>query len=267
MQAWPYIFAGNGQEYLAAIESLGLPCLVKPIMSSSGKGQSRICNPAEIKKAWEYAQSGGRGGQGRVIVEGVIDFDFEITLLTVRHRDGTHFCQPIGHRQIDGDYRESWQPQPMTSTALAKAQHIATTITDNLGGSGIFGVELFIKGDEVYFNEVSPRPHDAGLVAWVSQDWSEFALHVRAILGLPIPAIKQLGPAASAVILAQGQSSAPAFINVEQAISEAQTQLRLFGKPVVQGQRRLGVVCGLGDSLEQARHKVNQAAAAIKVTL
>lgn len=263
----PYIFAETEQEYLAAIESVGIPCLVKPIMSSSGKGQSQIRNTAEIKKAWEYAQSGGRGGQGRVIVEGFIDFDFEITLLTVRHQAGTSFCQPIGHRQVDGDYRESWQPQPMSAIALEKAQAIATTITDSLGGAGVFGVELFIKDDEVYFNEVSPRPHDTGLVTLVSQDLSEFALHARAILGLPIPSITQMGPAASAVILARGESTAPAFVGVEMALQKPQTQIRLFGKPEVQGQRRLGVVCALGESLEQARETVNQAAGSVTVSL
>jgi len=262
-----YIFADNEQEYIAAVETLGLPCLVKPIMSSSGKGQSQIHHQADIKKAWEYAQSGGRGSHGRVIVEGYVDFDFEITLLTVRHKDGTSFCQPIGHRQIDGDYRESWQPQEMTTEALLLAQQIAMKVTDSLGGHGIFGVELFIKGDDVYFNEVSPRPHDTGLVTLISQELTEFALHARAILGLPIPAFEQFGPSASCVILGQGHSSSPGYSGLDKALAEPNTQIRLFGKPELNGLRRMGVVCCRGDSVENARQKATRAAASVNVSL
>jgi phosphoribosylglycinamide formyltransferase 2 len=201
----PYRFAETREDYLAAVESIGLPLVVKPVMSSSGKGQSTVKAPDEIERAWEYAQTGGRAGKGRVIVEGFVDFDYEITLLTVRHRDGISFCDPIGHRQEDGDYRESWQPQPMSEAALTRSREIAGAVVDNLGGYGIYGVELFVKGEQVWFSEVSPRPHDTGLVTLVSQDLSEFALHARAILGLPVPAIRQLGPSASAVILPEGE--------------------------------------------------------------
>lgn len=262
-----YYFADTRAEYEQAVARLGFPCMVKPVMSSSGKGQSQIRNADEIATAWDYAQSGGRSGQGRVIVEGFIDFDFEITLLTVRHRHGTSFCQPVGHKQIDGDYRESWQPQPLSPAALAEAQRIALKVTDNLGGRGIFGVELFVKGDQVYFNEISPRPHDTGLVTLVSQTLSEFALHARAILGLPIPVIDQLGPSASAVILGQGQSQAPVFHGLDRALSEADTHLRLFAKPEVDGRRRLGVACARADSIAAARDKARRAAAAITVEL
>lgn len=262
-----YYFADNRQEYEQAIARLGFPCMVKPVMSSSGKGQSQIRNDGDVARAWDYAQSGGRSGQGRVIVEGYIDFDFEITLLTVRHCDGTSFCQPIGHKQIDGDYRESWQPQALSPAALEEARRIALKVTDNLGGRGIFGVELFIKDDQVYFNEISPRPHDTGLVTLVSQSLSEFALHARAILGLPIPNIDQLGPSASAVILAQGQSGAPVYHGLERALSEPDTQMRLFAKPEVNGRRRMGVICARDDSIEAAREKARRAVAAITVEL
>jgi len=262
-----YYFADNLQEYEAAVATLGLPCMVKPIMSSSGKGQSQIREQADIKKAWDYAQSGGRSGEGRVIVEGFIDFDFEITLLTVRHARGTSFCLPIGHKQVDGDYRESWQPQAMSPQALERAQQVARRVTDSLGGRGIFGVELFIKGDEVYFNEVSPRPHDTGLVTLASQELSEFALHARAIMGLPIPAIEQYGAAASCVILAEGQSQQPVYHGLDDALSEPHTQLRLFGKPEVAGRRRLGVVMARAETIEQARSMATQAAASVRVEL
>jgi phosphoribosylglycinamide formyltransferase 2 len=232
------------------------------VMSSSGKGQSVIRSAADIAPAWEYAQAGGRAGAGRVIVEGFIDFDYEITLLTVRHqgRSGTttSFCEPIGHLQIAGDYRESWQPQPMSAKALAEAQRIAAAVTANLGGAGIFGVELFVKGDTVWFSEVSPRPHDTGLVTLISQDLSEFALHARAILGLPIPNIRQRGAAASCAILVEGESNNVRFENLESALAEPDTMLRLFGKPEVRGQRRMGVALALGSSIDEARAKARE---------
>jgi len=259
----PYRFADTRDEYLAAVAAIGTPCVVKPVMSSSGKGQSVVRNRDDAAAAWDYAQAGGRAGAGRVIVEGFVDFDYEITLLTVRHAGGTSFCAPIGHLQVDGDYRESWQPQPMSAAALHESQRIAGSITDNLGGAGIFGVELFVKGDAVWFSEVSPRPHDTGLVTLVSQDLSEFALHARAILGLPIPVIRQAGPAASCAVLLEGSSSNVRFHGVGRAIEETDTQLRLFGKPEVQGRRRMGVTLALGANLEQARDKARRAAAAI----
>lgn len=262
-----YHFAQTRDEYLAAVKDIGLPCVIKPIMSSSGKGQSLLRDANDIDKAWEYAQEGGRAGKGKVIVEGFVDFDFEITLLTVRHRDGTSFCAPIGHRQEDGDYRESWQPQAMTSAALSAAQAMAEKVTTALGGRGLFGVEFFIKGDEVIFSEVSPRPHDTGLVTLMSQDLSEFALHARAILDLPIPAIRQNGPSASSVILVSGESRNVQFGNLEKALASADTQLRLFGKPEVSGSRRMGVALALADSIEQARSIANTCAAAVDVTL
>jgi phosphoribosylglycinamide formyltransferase 2 len=265
VQTSRYYFADTYDEYEQAVSELGFPCMIKPIMSSSGKGQSRIANVDDIGKAWDYAQSGGRSGQGRVIVEGFIDFDFEITLLTLRHAQGTSFCLPIGHRQVDGDYRESWQPQTMSEAALTRAQEIALRVTDNLGGRGIFGVELFVKGDEVYFNEVSPRPHDTGLVTLASQELSEFALHARAILGLPIPVITQFGPTASAVILAEGHSEQPRFHAIDRALQQPGTQLRLFGKPLVNGRRRMGVVMARADSVEQARTIAIQAAALVSI--
>jgi phosphoribosylglycinamide formyltransferase 2 len=259
----PYRFADTRDEYRAAVTEIGTPCVVKPVMSSSGKGQSVVRGPDDVAAAWEYAQAGGRAGAGRVIVEGFIRFDYEITLLTVRHAGGTSFCAPIGHLQVDGDYRESWQPQPMADAALQEAQRIARAITDNLGGSGIFGVELFVRDDAVWFSEVSPRPHDTGLVTLVSQDLSEFALHARAILGLPIPAIRQVGPAASCAVLLEGTSREVRFHGVGRALEEDDTQLRLFGKPEVHGRRRMGVSLALGASVEQARDKARRAAAAI----
>lgn len=261
----PYRFADTEEEYRAAVEALGLPCVVKPIMSSSGKGQSIIRSAEEIGPAWRYAQEGGRAGRGRVIVEGFIDFDYEITLLTVRHAGGTSFCPPIGHLQIKGDYRESWQPQPMSAAALREAEHIAEAITSALGGHGLFGVELFVKGDQVWFSEVSPRPHDTGLVTLISQDLSEFALHVRAILGLPIPNIRSRGPAASCALLVEGESGDVRFGNLDAALAEPDTQLRLFGKPEVQGSRRLGVALALGESVEEARAKARRVVERIEV--
>ncbi len=261
----PYRFADNEEDYRAAVAALGLPCVVKPVMSSSGKGQSLVKTEKDIGKAWAYAQAGGRAGAGRVIVEGFIDFDYEITLLTIRHASGTSFCAPIGHLQIDGDYRESWQPHPMSAEALVKAQSIADILTANLGGRGIFGVELFVKGDDVIFSEVSPRPHDTGLVTLISQDLSEFALHVRAILGLPIPVIRQHGPAASCAILFEGDRVAPAFAGAAEALAQPDTMLRLFGKPEIVGKRRMGVALALGSSLEQAREKARNAAAAVRL--
>ena len=263
----PYRFAGTQEEYLEAVGTVGLPCVVKPIMSSSGKGQSTLTTDADIEAAWEYAQSGGRTGQGRVIVEGFVDFDYEITLLTVRHSGGTSFCAPIGHRQEKGDYRESWQPQAMTEGALTEARRIATSVTEALGGQGIFGVELFVKGDEVYFSEVSPRPHDTGMVTLISQNLSEFALHARAILGLPVPAIRQFGPAASAVLLVPGDSRDMRYAKLNAALSEPDTDLRLFGKPEVSGERRLGVALALGESTDEAIGKALRVIESIDVTL
>ncbi len=259
----PYRFADDEATYREAVAALGMPCVVKPVMSSSGKGQSVVKGVADVQHAWDYAQRGGRAGAGRVIVEGFIRFDYEITLLTVRHAGGTSFCDPIGHLQIDGDYRESWQPQAMSAAALAESQRIARAITDALGGAGIFGVELFVRGDEVWFSEVSPRPHDTGLVTLVSQDLSEFALHVRAILGLPVPAIRQLGPSASCAILLEGQSADVRFHDVERALTEPDTQLRLFGKPEVRGRRRMGVALARDATIDAAREKARRAAAVI----
>jgi phosphoribosylglycinamide formyltransferase 2 len=263
----PYRFAGTREEYLAAVRDVGLPCVVKPVMSSSGKGQSLVKQDQDIDAAWDYAQSGGRAGQGRVIVEGFVDFEYEITLLTVRHRDGTSFCAPIGHRQEDGDYRESWQPQPMNDAALVEAERQARAVTDALGGRGLFGVEFFVKGDQVWFSEVSPRPHDTGLVTLMSQDLSEFALHARAILGLPVPLIEQRGPSASSVLLVKGESTDMRFGNLDEALAQPDTDLRLFGKPEVSGSRRLGVAVARADSVERARVKANKVIAAIKVEL
>jgi phosphoribosylglycinamide formyltransferase 2 len=263
----PYRFAGNREEYLAAVREIGLPCVVKPVMSSSGKGQSLVKQEQDIDAAWDYAQSGGRAGQGRVIVEGFVDFEYEITLLTVRHRDGTSFCAPIGHRQEDGDYRESWQPQPMNDAALVEAERQAKAVTDALGGRGLFGVEFFVKGDQVWFSEVSPRPHDTGLVTLMSQDLSEFALHARAILGLPVPLIEQRGPSASSVLMVKGESTDMRYGNLDEALAQPDTDLRLFGKPEVSGSRRLGVAVARADSVERARVKANKVIAAIKVEL
>ena len=263
----PFEFAATKEEFLAAIENIGLPCVVKPIMSSSGKGQSLVKTDADIDASWQYAQEGGRAGAGKVIVEGFVDFDYEITQLTVRHVDGTSFCDPIGHVQIDGDYRESWQPQPMTDVALANAREYAKKITDALGGRGIFGVELFVKDDDVWFSEVSPRPHDTGMVTMISQDLSQFALHARAILGLPIPNIVQYGPSASAVILVEGESDRVSFGNLNEALAAPDTQLRLFGKPRVKGKRRMGVAIARGNSIDEARTKAKGAADAVEVKL
>jgi phosphoribosylglycinamide formyltransferase 2 len=259
----PYRFADTFEDYQAAVAAIGLPCVVKPVMSSSGKGQSVLRRPEDVEPAWTYAQAGGRAGAGRVIVEGFIHFGYEITLLTVRHAGGTSFCDPIGHLQVDGDYRESWQPQPMSEAALAEAQRIARAVTDDLGGTGLFGVELFVRGDEVWFSEVSPRPHDTGLVTLVSQDLSEFALHARAILGLPVPAIRQAGPAASCAVLLEGDSDEVLFHGVERALEEPDTQLRLFGKPAVRSRRRMGVTLALGETVEDARDKARRAATTI----
>ena len=263
----PFEFASTYDDFLEAVESVGMPCIVKPIMSSSGKGQSMISSSADIEASWAYAQEGGRAGAGKVIVEGFIDFDYEITLLTVRHDSGVSFCEPIGHRQKEGDYRESWQPQKMSESAISRAKHIANSVTESLGGRGLFGVELFIKGDEVYFSEVSPRPHDTGLVTLISQDLSEFALHARAILGLPIPNICFHGPSASAVILVEGESQQLTFSNFKQALSRPDTSIRLFGKPEVSGRRRMGVALARTDSVEEAKSRAIEVAKEIKIEL
>jgi len=259
----PYRFADSEAECRAAMEQIGLPCVVKPVMSSSGKGQSTAHTDSDIADVWGYSQSGGRSGPSRVIVEGFVDFDYEITLLTVRSISGTQFCAPIGHRQVGGDYQESWQPQPMSPSALQSAQAMAHAVTDNLGGYGLFGVELFVRGDTVIFSEVSPRPHDTGLVTLISQNLSEFALHARAILGLPIPDITQHGPAASAVILGDGQSSDITFSGLDQALAQPGTDLRLFAKPTISGARRLGVALARADDTDTARTKALAAANAV----
>jgi len=263
MQTSPYRFAASREAYEAAIAEVGVPCVVKPVMSSSGKGQSTVRSGADAAAAWEYARAGGRGRAGTVIVEGFVDFDYEITLLTVQHRDGVSFCEPIGHRQERGDYRESWQPQPMHTKALEKAREVAARVTGELGGWGLFGVEFFIRGDDVYFSEVSPRPHDTGMVTLISQDLSEFALHARAILGLPVPNISQRGPAASAVVLVEGDSADVRFANLEATLVEPDTQIRLFGKPEVRGERRMGVALALADSVDEAVGKAKRAASAV----
>jgi len=263
----PYRFCDDEAQYRAAADALGFPFVIKPVMSSSGKGQSVVRDASQLQAAWDYAQSGGRAGKGRVIVEGFVDFDYEITLLTVRHRDGTSFCAPIGHRQEDGDYRESWQPQPMSEAALADAQRQAEAITAALGGWGVFGVEFFVKGDAVIFSEVSPRPHDTGLVTLVSQDLSEFALHARAILGLPVPAIRQFGPSASCAKLVEGEGVAPRYFGVAEALAEPDTQLRIFGKPAVKGRRRMAVTLARDESIEAAKAKAIRAAHKLKVEL
>lgn len=259
-----YKFAEDAAEFRAAVSEIGYPCIVKPVMSSSGKGQSLIRSEDTLQQAWDYAQQGGRAGGGRVIVEGLVKFDFEITLLTINAVDGIHFCAPIGHRQEDGDYRESWQPQQMSQLALQRAKDIAQSVVKALGGKGLFGVELFICGDEVVFSEVSPRPHDTGMVTLISQDLSEFALHVRAFLGLPVGQIRQFGPSASAVILPELNSSNVSFSGLELALTGS-NQVRLFGKPEIQGKRRLGVALSIGDSVEQAVEAAKRAAAAISV--
>ncbi len=262
-----YRFCDDFDSFKQAIEHIGLPCVTKPIMSSSGKGQSIIKSISDIDAAWQSAQEGGRAGAGRVIVEGFVDFDFEITLLTIRHVNGTSFCAPIGHRQEDGDYQESWQPQQMSALAVQRSEHIAKKVTDALGGRGLFGVELFIKGDDVIFSEVSPRPHDTGMVTMISQNLSEFALHTRAFLGLPIPNIRQYGPAASAVILVQGSSDQVVFSNLDSALLMPDTELRLFGKPTVEGKRRMGVALALGESTDDAKDKAITCANTVQVTL
>ena len=257
-------FADSEMRFREAVDEIGYPCIVKPVMSSSGKGQSFIRSAEQLTEAWNYAQQGGRAGAGRVIVEGVVNFDFEITLLTVSAIDGVHFCAPVGHRQEDGDYRESWQPQQMSELALARAQEIARKVVLALGGHGLFGVELFVCGDDVIFSEVSPRPHDTGMVTLISQDLSEFALHVRAFLGLPVGAIRQYGPSASAVILPQLSSQNVTFDNVDAAVG-AGLQIRLFGKPEIEGTRRLGVVLATAESVEDAVERAKNAAAQVKV--
>jgi phosphoribosylglycinamide formyltransferase 2 len=267
LQTSPYKFVGTKDEFASAVKTIGIPCVVKPIMSSSGKGQSTIKTEKDIDYAWQYAQEGGRSGGGRVIIEGFIDFDYEITLLTIRHKNGISFCEPIGHRQEHGDYQESWQPHPMPEKALKHAQQIAGSVVDALGGHGIFGVEFFVKGETVYFSELSPRPHDTGMVTMISQDLSEFALHVRAILGLPIPNIVQHGPSASSVILVKGDSDNISFSGIEKALSLPDTQVRLFGKPEVKGERRMGVCLARGSSIDEARKKANDASASIKYEL
>ncbi|OCG34951.1 MULTISPECIES: formate-dependent phosphoribosylglycinamide formyltransferase [unclassified Gilliamella] len=263
----PYRFAENEFEYEQMVKEIGFPCLIKPVMSSSGKGQSLLRSEVDIKSSWIYAQEGGRSGGGKVIIEGFIDFDYEITLLTVRHINGVSFCEPIGHRQEKGDYRESWQPQQMPEKALKKAKNIATKITEALGGRGVFGVELFVKGEQVWFSEVSPRPHDTGMVTLISQNLSEFALHARAILGLPIPIIEQYGACASSVLLIEGNSKQITFANIDKALSEPQTDLRLFGKPEVKGTRRMGVALAKASTVKEATNKAINVTKQLKITL
>lgn len=263
----PYRFASTLEEFTAAVEEIGIPCVVKPIMSSSGHGQSVIKTADDIENSWRIAQEGGRAGAGRVIVEGFIDFDYEITLLTVRSSSGTTYCEPVGHIQIDGDYRYSWQPQPMTPSALSSAQEIAKKVTDALGGYGIFGVELFIKGDTVIFSEVSPRPHDTGMVTMISQDLSEFGLHARALLGLPVPSIRFYGPSASRAIVVEGDTDKIEMDNLEQVLAEPGVQMRIFGKPEIKGHRRMGVILATADTVEEARDKAERAYNALRVNV
>ena len=263
----PYRFASDYEEFKKAVDEIGIPCVVKPVMSSSGHGQSMIKKVEDIEKAWHIAQEGGRAGAGRVIVEGFVDFDYEITLLTVRSISGTVFCEPIGHIQIDGDYRYSWQPQPMSAEAIASAREIAKKVTDALGGYGIFGVELFVKGDEVIFSEVSPRPHDTGMVTMISQDLSEFALHARALLGLPVPAIRFYGPSASRAVVVEGDTDKIEMDNLEAVLAEPGTQMRIFGKPEIKGHRRMGVILATDESVEAARAKAERAYEALKVNV
>lgn len=260
-----YRFADNYEEFKEAVAAVGIPCVVKPVMSSSGHGQSTVKREEDIDKAWHIAQEGGRAGAGRVIVEAFVSFDYEITMLTVRHKGGTTTLEPIGHHQVEGDYRESWQPQPMTPTAIEKARQIAIRITDALGGLGIFGVEMFIKGDDVIFSEVSPRPHDTGMVTMISQDLSEFALHARAILGLPIPAIRFFGPSASKAIVVEGDTDKVVFSNLEEVLAEEDVQIRIFGKPEVREHRRYGVLLARDASVEKALAKVERAYAKLRV--
>ena len=261
----PYRFASTREEFDAAVEEIGFPCVVKPVMSSSGHGQSTLRSEADVDRAWHISQEGGRAGSGKVIVEGFVNFDYEITLLTVRHCAGTTFLKPIGHHQVDGDYRESWQPQGMSPEALAKAEHIAGEITAVLGGYGIFGVELFVKGDEVIFSEVSPRPHDTGMVTMISQDMSEFALHARAILGLPVPEVRFFGPSASKAIVVEGNTREYEFQDLEKVLEEPGVQMRIFGKPEIAGHRRLGVLLATADTVEEALAKVERAYAKLSV--
>lgn len=255
----PYRFASDFEEFKAAVDAVGIPCVVKPIMSSSGHGQSVIKSPEDIEKSWKIAQEGGRAGAGRVIVEGFVKFDYEITLLTVRSVAGTSFCEPIGHIQVDGDYRYSWQPQAMTPEAKAAAQDIARKVTDALGGYGLFGVELFVRGDEVIFSEVSPRPHDTGMVTMISQELSEFALHSRALLGLPVPEIRFLGPSASRAVVVEGDTKEVEFENLDKVLEEPGVQMRIFGKPEIQGHRRMAVILATADSVDEARAKAERA--------
>ena len=261
----PYRFASTYEEFKEAIQAIGLPVVVKPVMSSSGHGQSTVRTPEQIDEAWREAQEGGRAGAGRVIVEGFVDFDYEITLLTVRSISGTVFCEPIGHIQVNGDYRYSWQPQPMSTGALAKAQAAAAAITEALGGYGIFGVELFIKGDEVIFSEVSPRPHDTGMVTMISQDMSEFALHARALLGLPVPGIRFYGPSASRAVVVEGDTDKVVFDNLEKVLASEGVQMRIFGKPEVHGHRRMAVILATADTVEEARAKADKAYDALRI--
>ena len=263
----PYKFASTREEFEEAVKEIGMPCVVKPIMSSSGHGQSVVRTADDIDKSWHYAQEGGRAGAGRVIVEGFVQFDYEITQLTVRHSAGTTFLKPVGHVQVDGDYRESWQPQIMSEKALQKAQDIARKVTDALGGYGIFGVELFIKGDDVLFSEVSPRPHDTGMVTMISQDMSQFALHARAVLGLPVPGVRVYGPSASRAIVVEGDTDKVVFGNLDEVLSEEGVQMRIFGKPEVVGHRRLGVILATADTVEEARAKADRAYKKLKVKL
>ena len=263
----PYRFASTFEEFVDAVKTVGIPCVVKPIMSSSGHGQSVIKKEDDIENSWKIAQEGGRAGAGRVIVEGFVNFDYEITLLTVRSISGTKFCNPVGHIQIDGDYRYSWQPQPMSDAALAKAQEIAEKVTTALGGYGIFGVELFVKGDDVIFSEVSPRPHDTGMVTMISQDKSEFALHARALLGLPVPEIRFYGPSASRAVVVEGDTDKIEFDNLEEVLSEPGTDMRIFGKPEINGHRRMGVILATADTLEEARAKAERAYEKLKVNV
>lgn len=263
----PYKFASTREEFEKAVKEIGMPCVVKPIMSSSGHGQSVVRTADDIDKSWHYAQEGGRAGAGRVIVEGFVQFDYEITQLTVRHSAGTTFLKPVGHVQVDGDYRESWQPQVMSEKALQKAQDIARKVTDALGGYGIFGVELFIKGDDVLFSEVSPRPHDTGMVTMISQDMSQFALHARAVLGLPVPGVRFYGPSASRAIVVEGDTDKVVFGNLDEVLSEEGVQMRIFGKPEVVGHRRLGVILATADTVEEARAKADRAYKKLKVKL
>ncbi|WP_302012934.1 formate-dependent phosphoribosylglycinamide formyltransferase [Alistipes ihumii] len=263
----PYRFASDYEEFVEAVGQIGTPCVVKPVMSSSGHGQSVVRSSEEIDRAWENSQKGGRAGAGRVIVEGFVDFDYEITLLTVRHCGGTSFLEPIGHYQQDGDYRESWQPQPMNPAVRAQAEKIARRITEALGGWGLFGVELFVRGDRVIFSEVSPRPHDTGMVTMISQDLSEFALHVRAVLGLPIPNIAFHGPSASRAVVVEGDTNRMEFANLENVLSEPDTQIRIFGKPEIEGHRRMAVLLARAESVEQAREKTARAYAKLQVNV